>query len=261
MYGKTETKAAIQRVLDVVLPQYLYASLPELNAILKQYNVTAERGMENSQIYDHNGLLYRVLDTNGNPLGIPIKASLFYAKPTMKWLAQKFIENERKRIPFKSRVKNTIDMTLLSGKATLQEFVKGLEKQGINTLLRQNANGVLYGITYVDHQTKCVYNGSALGKAYSAKAIQERCVQERVSGQDLLAHPLLKPHMGLPPQAGPTAETKDFINGLQELSVAEGAGKILEELMQSEREGEYVAGPFRRRKKKRKRRSFDHIKR
>ena len=252
MYGNTETKAAIQQVLDVVLPHYLYASLPELNAILKQYNVTAERGMESSRIYDHDGLLYRVLDTNGNPVGIPIKASLFYTKPTMKWLEQKFIENERKRIPFKSRVKNVIDTTFLSGRLTIQELMNKLEKEGIYTLLRQNANGVLYGITYVDHQTKCVFNGSALGKVYSAKAIQERCVPERVSGQDLLAHPLLKPHMGLPPQAGPTAETKDFIKGLQELYVAEGAGKILEELMQSEREGEYVAGPFRRRSKKRK---------
>jgi hypothetical protein len=50
-----------------------------------------------------------------------------------------------------------------------------LEKRGINTVLRQNNDGIIYGVTYVDHQTKCVFNGSILGKQYSAKGILERC--------------------------------------------------------------------------------------
>jgi hypothetical protein len=33
---------------------------------------------------------------------------------------------------------------------------------------------MIYGITYVDHQTKCVFNGSHLGKQYSANGIQQR---------------------------------------------------------------------------------------
>jgi len=257
MYGKTETKAAIQNVLDVVLPQYLYASLPELNAVLRQYNVMAERGMENSRVYDHNGLVYRVLDTNGNPIGIPIKASLFYAKPTMKFLEQKFNENERKRIPSKSRVKNVIDTAFLSGKLPIKELITKLEKQGIHMLLRQNANGLLYGITYIDHQTKCVFNGSALGKVYSAKGIQERCTPESVSGQDLLTHPLLKPDMGLPPQKGTAAETKDFSNVLQAKVFSIEVGNWLEELMQPERVGE-EAGQFRRGRKKKKKRRLNN---
>ncbi len=36
---------------------------------------------------------------------------------------------------------------------------------------------MIFGITYVDHRTKCVFNGSDLGKQYSAKGIQKRCVQ------------------------------------------------------------------------------------
>jgi len=34
-YGKTQTKRAITNVLDIVIDQYKYTSLPELNAILK----------------------------------------------------------------------------------------------------------------------------------------------------------------------------------------------------------------------------------
>ncbi len=37
--GKRSTKAAISNVLGIVIPQYKYSSLAELNAILKLYNV------------------------------------------------------------------------------------------------------------------------------------------------------------------------------------------------------------------------------
>src|SRR6266536_2611641 len=37
-YGRSETKRAITNVLDRVLSNYKYTSLPELNAVLKQYN-------------------------------------------------------------------------------------------------------------------------------------------------------------------------------------------------------------------------------
>jgi hypothetical protein len=37
-----------------------------------------------------------------------------------------------------------------------------------------NEQGYIYGITYIDNNNKTVFNGSDLGKAYSAKAIFER---------------------------------------------------------------------------------------
>ena len=45
-YGKSETKRGITNVLDAVINHYKYTSLAELNAILKLYNVTADRGKE-----------------------------------------------------------------------------------------------------------------------------------------------------------------------------------------------------------------------
>jgi hypothetical protein len=47
-------------------------------------------------------------------------------------------------------------------------------------VIRKGKEDVIYGITYVDHKTKCVFNGSDLGKQYSAKAILEKCGQEIV---------------------------------------------------------------------------------
>lgn len=175
-YGRTETKSAITNVLDAVLKNYKYTSIPELNAILNQYNVAAERGSENSRIYKNNGLVYRIIDEQGNKVGVPIKASDFYNKPTLKSLEVAFKSNEVARQSYKSRVKNAIDLTILkSNNLPVPKLIQALEKEGIRTVLRQNEAGIIYGITFVDHQTKCVFNGSSLGKQYSAKAIQDRC--------------------------------------------------------------------------------------
>lgn len=251
LYGKSQTKMAIQNVLDAVLTGYKYSSLPELNAVLKQYNVIAERGTEDSRVYKTGGLLYRVLDAGGNPIGVPIKASLFYNKPTLKFLEQKFKENEPKRMPYKTRIRNTIDMALLGKKLTLQGLVKALEKQGIHTALRITETGMVYGITYVDHQTKSVFNGSALGKQYSAKAIQERCV----SGPDLLLHPAQK-QIGLQPQAiASMAETKANQNEPQLASTSKRPENILDALMQTEQTSDYLPNQLKKNKKKRKRKN------
>ena len=98
--GKRPTKAAISNILGIVIPQYKYGSLAELNAILKLYNVTADRCGEDSHTYLHNGILFRVLDEKGNKIGTPIKASLFYMKPTLKNLEKRFSENEKLKQPY-----------------------------------------------------------------------------------------------------------------------------------------------------------------
>lgn len=176
VYGAAESKRAIQNVLSGVLNTYRYASLPELNAVLRQYNVTADPGGESSRTRLHGGLHYKILDNQGVPVGVPIKASLFSGRPTLKWLQQRFAINEKQKAAYKSRTQNAIDLSLARCRPkSISEFINGLKKQGVHVLLRQNENGLIYGITYIDHRSRCVFNGSELGKNYSAKAVLERC--------------------------------------------------------------------------------------
>jgi hypothetical protein len=93
-YGKAPTKRALTNVLDNVIDHFKYSSLAELNSILKLYNVMADRGKENSRMYQKRGLVYTALDDNGNKIGTPIKASDFYSKPTLKYREGKFVQNE-----------------------------------------------------------------------------------------------------------------------------------------------------------------------
>lgn len=179
-YGQVETKKAIAIVLNVVIDAYKYTSLHELNAVLKLYNVVADRGQEDSRIYLKRGLVYRVLDDNGNKIGVPIKASAFYNNPTLNNLEKKFAVKEVKRQEHKRRVTVAIDFALFKGKQPITELIKSLQKEQISIVFRQNSESFIYGITYVDLKTKCVFNGSYLGKQYSAKGIVERWNQDLV---------------------------------------------------------------------------------
>jgi hypothetical protein len=174
-YGRSQTARAIGNVLQTVLYQYKYASLPELNAVLKQFNIAADRGSEDSRIFQHRGLVYRVLDEAGNKVGPPIKASYYYDKPGLAFLEKRYGKNELGRVKDKPRIKNMIDLALLNKELDFNKLDGLLKKEGIDMVLRRNEHGVIYGITYVDHVTRAVFNGSALGKAYSANAIRERC--------------------------------------------------------------------------------------
>ena len=175
-YGKSETKRAITNVLDTVINFYKYASLAELNAVLNLYNVRAERGCEGSRTFQKNGLVYHARDEKGNSIGVPIKASLIYSKPTLTNLEKKFVENEIIKKQHKKNITNRIEWALVKRQnGSLHQLIKELEKDRIHTVLRQNAAGFIYGITFIDHSNKTIFNGSDLGKQYSAKAITERC--------------------------------------------------------------------------------------
>src|SRR5688572_11824283 len=174
-YGRSPTKRSITNVLDSVLPNYKYASLAELNAVLKLYNLAADRGKQEGIIFRKGGLVYRVLDERGNKIGVPVKASSIYNKPTLSYLQKRFEENELSKQEYKKSLKTSIDWILLRLPKSLEVFKEALQKEKINLVIRQNDEGVIYGLTYIDHRTKCVFNGSDIGRDYSAKTILEKC--------------------------------------------------------------------------------------
>jgi len=173
-YGLSETKRSISNAVSTVFNQYKFASLPEYNAALKQFNVVADRGKEEGRIYRNKGLVYRILDAAGNKVGVPIKASSITGKPTLGNLEKKFAVNADSKESFKQRTKSTIDDCLLKSPGTMKDLVEGLQQKNIYVVLRQNAEGRLYGITFVDNQNRVVFNGSDLGKGYSINAMQSR---------------------------------------------------------------------------------------
>jgi len=175
VYGQTPSKRAITNIVNAVIGTYTFTSLAEFNAILQQFNVRADRGAEGTLMHEKKGLLYSLINSKGEAIGVPIKASAIYNKPTLPSLEKQFYKNLERRKPFKEPLKTLIDKTIgrytAISKATL---IRELQEQNIAVLFRTNEQGITYGVTYVDHRKKTVFNGSDLGKAYSAKGLLER---------------------------------------------------------------------------------------
>jgi len=248
VYGKAETKRSISNVVTAVFNQYKFTSLSEYNAVLKQYNVVADRGEEGGRIYQKRGLLYRLFDSNGGKAGVPIKASAFTCKPTLDNLEKKFTVNGQARDMYKPSLKGRIDITLAENPASMKELLQSLAKKQVYTVLRQNAEGRIYGITFVDNQTKCVFNGSDLGKQYSAAALQTKVAGSRseVDKQEPERYATKYPY----------AKTKPW--GNEKTTMIDPPLKslgILEELMAPEQQSGNVPYQLLKKKKKRKKKN------
>ncbi len=187
-YGKSFTKRAITNVLEEVINNYKYASLPELNAVLKLYNVIADRGNKDSKMYERKGLMFSVLDDKGNNIGVPIKASDFYIKPTLKNLEKKFAENEKQKQAYAPQLQRRIKWVLMKKEISFSEFTKSLAREGINVVARQSTKDKIYGLTYIDFKNKCVFNGSDLGKEFSAKGILDQVNTVQTNLQEKESH-------------------------------------------------------------------------
>ena len=248
IYGQSETKRSIAGIVTAVFNQYRFASLHEYNAVLRQFNVVADRGREGGRVFNNHGLIYRIVDSAGNKVGVPIKASTISCRPILANLEQKFILNETKKEVLKPFVRAKLDICLSERPGTVKEFIEQLQQRNIYTLLRQNPEGRIYGITFVDNQNKAVFNGSDLGKGYSAAALQSLLGRHGVMPISLPAT-LASSSTGLPAREinQQKKEEKTF-----ELNVKkEGLLDIL--LLAKDQYGNMPYGQLKKKRKKKKR--------
>ena len=184
-YGIRETRKTIQQIVGKVIEKYRFSSLAEFNAVLGKYNVMADPGLLGSRISAHRGLVYRILDNEGKPCGVSIKASNIYGSPTLRSLQKLFDRNKDKSASEKSRLRSVIDHALLGQRSNMTTLAGELSSRGIDMVLRKNDAGFIYGLTFIDHRSGVVVNGSDLGKRYSAKGIQQRCIESQLSAKGI----------------------------------------------------------------------------
>ncbi len=234
-YGAIDSKRAISSVLNAVIPHYKYTTLGELNAVLNLYNVKAEMGKENSKMFQNKGLVYQILDENKKTVGVPIKASSFYSKPTLSRLEINFAVAKTARAVKMKRTRNVIDLLLLKNPSLmLSQLETRLADQGITAVVRKNENGLIYGMTYVDHNTRCVFNGSSLGAGYAAKGLLERLGGSSLYGKQSTA------------QNRTTQKPKSFIS-------AGEVQRIIDDVLYPGTSSDYVSNQLKNKRKKRRR--------
>jgi hypothetical protein len=130
-------------------------------------------------------LVYSALDKDGNKTGIPLKSSLFGKSAGCNAL-EKRMEKSKEQIKqrgFREKTRITVG-DALTNSHNESEFRAALRKKGIDLVLRQNDEGRSYGATFIDHNERCVLNGSRLGKEFSANVLNERFGGEETNGTD-----------------------------------------------------------------------------
>ena len=139
----------------------------------------------------------------------------------------------------------------LHGKThNLASFEKDLQKEAIQLVIRRNEEGIVYGMTYIDYKNKVVFNGSDLGKEYSAKGVIERMAQRIVKEQET---PIIQrsTRINSVPQ-----EPKEDLNVAGEKEKNNALETTIALLMGPAKNDNYVPSQLTRKKKKRKRQSL-----
>ncbi len=141
----------------------------------------ADRGEPGNKMYENKGLVYSLLNNRGEKTGAPIKASTIYTKPTLKNLEERFIKNKETRRPYRESLKKSIESVIGDPKINNRgAFSNALKDLGIDVVFRKNAERV-YGVTFIDHRSQVVFNGSDLDKQYSAARLLSRLGQEQIA--------------------------------------------------------------------------------
>jgi len=106
--------------------------------------------------------------------------------------------------------------------------------------------GIIYGVTYVDHVNKTVFNGSDIGKEYGAKGLLEKLnVLEQKESVGIVKKSELR--RGKTDDENVAGEMKKLV---------ENAG-LLADLLQPEKQDNYLPSQFRKKKgKKRSKRLY-----
>lgn len=173
-YEKGDIKSQIASVVRYLPKYFKFQTLGEYNALLSLFNITSERVEGELHGKMKKGLVYMALNEKGERVGLPFKASLFGKIAGLVALELHFEKCKMvlKDSKVKDLLKVTIDIALQSSNSEM-DFKRLLAENGINVVVRRNDTGRLYGMTFIDHNSRTVWNGSRLGKEFSANMFND----------------------------------------------------------------------------------------
>jgi hypothetical protein len=191
VYGEPDLKRSVSDVLNTVVDHYHYTSMDEFNAILREYNVTANTGSENSQLQKMGGLYYHVLGESGERIGVPLKASAFLLRPTLNRLEEHFSLNQSLRESSRERLHTVIDWSFAGQAPDWEGWRNSLKRDGISIVINKSQADSAEHLYFIDHRTKSAFLGESLGDRYTLDAIRVRCrpeerlIEEEIPSQRL----------------------------------------------------------------------------
>lgn len=260
-YAKGDVKAQVKHTARTLLECYSCHSLAEYNTLLNLYNVTAYEIKGSVDGKEYYGIMYGALDDNGQQVGTPFKSGKFGKAFGYEALQKKFAVSTEKVKKDKLAERTRLEVIkAMQDIGTKEDFARKLKEADIEVVYRINPEGRLYGITFIDHTSRTVLNGSRLGKAFSANVFNELFNNSDADRtrlipppeQDTEERPEDAEHRQQENQNHHQSESYDSLIDTSAL----GAIDIFSVLMEDDHTHEYIDPAFRfGRRKKKKRRS------
>jgi hypothetical protein len=187
-YEDGEIKQQIANVIRPVTRLYHFQSIMEYKALLSLYNIHVDEVKGEHKGERYNGLIYSATNEKGEKTGPVLKSSLFGKSVGYDALQKRIeksggiIKNRRLKERSKSIIANAMQLC-----KNRNNFEKELYRNGISVLFRENELGRIYGVTFIDHKQKVIFNGSRLGKAFSANIFHEKFNQQEQTPDETLS--------------------------------------------------------------------------
>jgi len=168
-------KKQISAVIKPLAAMYKFQSLGEYRALLSLYNIGLEEVKGEVRGKPYRGLVYSALDKDEKKVGTPLKSSLFG-----KSVGYDGLENHMGKSGEQLKQQGQRERTravvygIVNTSRSESELRAKLQAVNIDLVVRRNDQGRIYGITFIDHNDRCVFNGSRLGKEFSANAFNDR---------------------------------------------------------------------------------------
>lgn len=266
-YPKGNVKAQVKHTARTLLECYNCHSLAEYNTLLNLYNITVYEVRGSVDGKEYHGIMYGALDDNGQQVGTPFKSSKFGKVFGYEALQKKFTASTEKvkKKNLTERAQQEI-IKAMQNIGTKEYFARRLKEADIEVVYRTNPEGRLYGITFIDHTGRTVFNGSRLGKAFSANVFNELFNNSDANRERLIPQPEQEPFRqkreikaeerqeGAEYRQQENQNQNESSGSLIDTS-ALGAVDIFSVLMEDDHTHEYIDPAFRYgRKKKKKRR-------
>ncbi|WP_187328724.1 relaxase/mobilization nuclease domain-containing protein [Echinicola rosea] len=251
VYGKRESKAAMANIITEVMRTYSYTSLGEFSALLGQFNIAVIQGGEGSRMKANKGLAYSILDEKGNRIGVPIKASAFYARPTMARLQKRMERNGPAKQRLVPVMRKSVEAILRqsAGKG-MGHFQQALKRQGLAAHFHYSKTGEVFGLTFIDHVNRTAFKASELSREWSGKKTVQALKGTVLKDETPVALPKPKYYQD---QQSPRTGGKDReipVWPVGNVPALQHFLSFIQDLLRPE--AQELADPFQRKKKKRR---------
>ncbi len=164
-----DIKRQLANIVKLVGMRWQFQTLGEYNAILSLYNIRCEATDGKVNGREYHGLVYFATNDAGETIANPFKASRLG-----KFASRAAVENkfERSATSINLKPSRRIISSVINDSSGKDDFIAKLREKGIDILIRENNDGRIYGVTFIDHNTHTVLNGSRLGREFSANAFE-----------------------------------------------------------------------------------------